>query len=81
MNGTALKSAALKLTLAFSLAFNVAFIGVAVFRTAPPELPTPVCGDLDHLKPAGDINGDCDVNLADIQELAQNWTGCSDPDR
>jgi Spy/CpxP family protein refolding chaperone len=27
----------LKLTLAFSLAFNAAFIGVAVFRTAPPE--------------------------------------------
>jgi len=32
-------SATLKLTLAFSLAFNIAFIGVAVFRTAAPEPP------------------------------------------
>lgn len=37
------------------------------------------CGDPGTLTLAGDINGDCYVDLADFAKLALNWAKCSDP--
>ncbi len=33
----------------------------------------PICGDLDHPYPTGDINHDCDVNMLDLALLGENW--------
>jgi hypothetical protein len=33
----------------------------------------PHCGDANHPIPAGDINGDCKVNMLDMQALALSW--------
>ncbi|MGE4285226.1 MAG: PPC domain-containing protein [Phycisphaerae bacterium] len=35
--------------------------------------PEPRCGDLAHPFPAGDVNGDCVVDLLDLSEIAANW--------
>ena len=39
----------------------------------------PRCGDANHPRPAGDITGDCRVNLLDTQQMALHWlsTGCT----
>lgn len=41
--------------------------------------PEPRCGDLDHPYPAGDVNKDCYVDLADLAQMAGTWLACSDP--
>lgn len=35
------------------------------------------CGDYKHPYPAGDINQDCSVNLADFAILSSNWLECT----
>ena len=44
-----------------------------IIQSAEITLPAPVCGD----KMPGDIDGDCDVDLADLAALAENWTQCN----
>ncbi len=39
-----------------------------------------ICGDEEHPFPAGDINGDCRVDLVDLSMLAANWLLCTGPD-
>lgn len=34
---------------------------------------TPVCGDLNHLSPFMDFDGDCIVNLSDLADFAASW--------
>jgi hypothetical protein len=41
--------------------------------------PEPRCGDLDHPYPAGDVNKDCYVNMADLAQMAGTWLTCTDP--
>jgi hypothetical protein len=35
------------------------------------------CGDYKHPFPAGDVNGDCRVDMADLAVLAENWLVCT----
>jgi len=37
------------------------------------------CGDLMHPKPAGDLNGDCKVDLKDLTIFVSSWLDCNDP--
>jgi hypothetical protein len=39
----------------------------------------PVCGDVLHPYPVGDLNRDCRVNLLDVAILAEHWLECSAP--
>jgi hypothetical protein len=39
----------------------------------------PICGDVDHPYPMGDIDKDCKVNMTDFAELAANWMSCTQP--
>ena len=46
--------------------------------------PEPLCGDLEHQYPTGDVSGptgtpDCYVDLYDLAALAAHWLTCSDP--
>jgi len=38
----------------------------------------PRCGDAEHPRPAGDIDGDCEVGWGDLRDLSNRWldTGC-----
>ncbi len=38
-----------------------------------PNVVTPVCGDLDHLSPFMDFNGDCVVDASDFGLFATQW--------
>lgn len=44
-----------------------------IIQTATVTLNAPVCAT----KPAGDIDGDCNVDLADFAFVAQNWLDCN----
>ena len=35
--------------------------------------PSPTCGDVNNLMPSADINKDCQVNLFDLAEMAEQW--------
>ena len=35
------------------------------------------CGDYKHPLPAGDINGDCRVDMGDLAVIAENWRKCT----
>ena len=41
--------------------------------------PLPICGDVDHPYPPGDLTLDCYVNLADLALFAANWQDCTEP--
>lgn len=43
-----------------------------IIQTAAVTLNAPVCA----AKPAGDVDGDCNVDLADFAMLAENWLTC-----
>ncbi len=44
-----------------------------IIQNATVTLNAPVCGE----KMLGDIDGDCDVDLADLAELTENWMACN----
>jgi len=45
-----------------------------------PILPGPTCGDANHPYPAGDLNKDCRVDLADLALLLAHWLECTAPE-
>lgn len=44
-----------------------------IIQSATVSLDAPVCA----VRPAGDTNGDCKVNLEDLLQIAQNWLTCN----
>ena len=40
----------------------------------------PVCGDLWHVPPPGDLDGDCWVRLSDLAILSNHWLTCTAPE-
>jgi len=43
-------------------------------------LSEPLCGDLLHPYPVGDLNNDCRVDLFDVAILLSHWLECTDPE-
>ncbi len=41
---------------------------------------TPECGDTLHPYPDGDVTGDCEVDLEDVNKLSTSWLECTHPD-
>jgi len=52
----------------------VIIVGLAVL-VVPAGAALFSCGDASHQRPAGDVNGDCRVDLLDMLVLGQQWLG------